>query len=381
MNKSLFYRAVLTPSVVWLSVLFGAASGTGREMVEFITPAGAWGGIVAIAVIGLIFAVTFFLCFELSRLFKAYDYQRLSMQLLGKFWPLYEVAILVAMISSLAIVSSASGQILLGQFELPVLWGVGGMLAIIIAFTYYGRVFIEKTMALTSALLFMAFIYIGVQVAGNDDMAVGETFANSELHFDGVQKGLLYAFVNMAFIPLIIYAGRDIRSRGESAIGAVCAGIIGILPLLFLHSIFSPSYPEIRDVEMPTFWLLERISPDWFIGVYVVVVFFMFVQTGVGMMQGFLERMDGWYSSYYNKPMSRLKHSMLSFVMIMLSLLLSTIGFVELVRNAYSVLFYSFILTFTIPLFTVGVYKVYKGGGSQPSKGRWLTSIVDQKNT
>jgi len=367
MNKSLFYRAVLTPSVVWLSVLFGAASGTGREMVEFITPAGAWGGVVAIAFIGLIFAVTLFLCFELSRLFNAYDYQRLSSQLLGKFWPLYEVAILVAMIASLAIVSAASGQILFGQFEVPVLWGVGGMLVIIIAFTYYGRVFIEKTMALTSALLFMAFIYIGIQVAGNDDMAVVDTFTNSEIHFDGVQKGLIYAFVNMAFIPLIIYAGRDIRSRGESAIGAISASIVGTLPLLFLHTIFSPNYREIRDVDMPTFWLLERISADWFIGVYVVVVFFMFAQTGVGMMQGFLERMDSCYSNYYNKPMSPLKHSILSFVMIVLSLLLSTVGFIELVRSAYSVLFYSFILTFTIPLVTVGVYKVYKGGGSQSS--------------
>ncbi len=364
MNKSLFYRAMLVPSVVWLSVLFGAAAATGREVVEFLTPAGAWGGIVTIMMIALIFAVTFFLCFELSRLFKAYDYQRLSIQLLGKFWPAYEVIILIAMIASLAIISSASGELLHIHFELPTLWGVVGMLMIIIAFTYYGRVFVEKTMALTSAALFIAFVYIGFRVAGNDDLAVGEVFANSEVHFGGVEKGLVYAFVNMAFIPLILYAGRDIRSRGESAIGAICAGITGTLPLFFLHAIFSASDPEILDVEMPIFWLLQRISADWFVDLYVVVVFFMIVQTGVAMMQGFLERVAGWYSKYHNKSMSPLKQSMLAFITVFISLLLSTVGFVELVKNVYWVLFYGFILTFLIPLVTVGVYKVYRHGGS-----------------
>ena len=360
MTQSVFYRVILIPSVVWLSVVFGAATGTGREIAEFMVPAGAWGGIVTISVITLVYITGFFLCFELSRLFKAYDYQLLSAQLLGKFWPAYEVAVLLAMILSLAIVSTASGEIFFARFQLPRLWGVVGMLSIVILFTYYGRVFIEKTMALTSMLLIVTFIVIGTQVIGSDDLAVADTFATSEVHFRGVSNGLIYSVVIVALMPLILYAGRGIRSRGESMIAALCTGITGALPLFFLHTIFSPGHPEILDAEMPTFWLLESISPDWFIDIVTIVLFVMIVQTGVGMMQGFIERMDSWYSKHHDVSLSPFWHAVLSCVTLAISLLLSTVGFIDLVRNSYWLLFYFFILVFWIPLMTVGVYKVYK---------------------
>ena len=360
MNQSMFYRVMLIPSVVWLSVVFGAATGTGREIVEFLVPAGAWGGIVTISVITLVYITGFFLCFELARIFKAYDYQLLSAQFLDKFWPAYEVALLLAMILSLAIVSTASGEIFFTRFQLPRLWGVVGMLTIVISFTYYGRVFIEKTMALTSMLLIMTFIYIGIQIIGSGDSAIADTFANSEVHFRGVSNGLVYSLVIVALMPLILYAGRDIRSRAESVIAAMCAGITGALPLFFLHTLFSPGYPEILDVEMPAFWLLESISPDWFIDIYAIILFIMIVQTGVGMMQGFIERMDSWYNRHHDGSLSPFWHAMLSCVTLVISLLLSTMGFIELVRNAYWLLFYCFILIFWVPLMTIGVYKVYK---------------------
>jgi uncharacterized membrane protein YkvI len=351
---------MLIPSVVWLSVVFGAATGTGREIVEFLVPAGAWGGIVTICVITLVYTVGFFLCFELARIFKAYDYQLLSTQFLGKFWPAYEVAVLLAMVLSLAIVSTASGEIFFTQFRLPRLWGVVGLLTIVIVFTYYGRVFIEKTMALTSMLLVMTFIYMGFQIIGSDEIAISDTFASSEVHFRGVTNGLIYSIVIVALMPLILYAGRGIRTRSESVLASACTGIAGALPLFFLHTIFSPGYPEILDAEMPTFWLLENISPDWFIDIYTIILFIMIVQTGVGMMQGFIERMDSWYMQRHGESLSPFRHAMLSGLTLLISLLLSTVGFIDLVRNSYWLLFYCFILVFWIPLMTIGVYKVCK---------------------
>ena len=351
---------MLIPSVVWLSVVFGAATGTGREIAEFLIPAGAWGGIVTISVITVVYMTGFFLCFELARIFKAYDYQLLSTQLLGKLWPAYEAVVLLAMILSLAIVSTASGELFVTRFELPRFLGVVGLLTIVIVFTYYGRVFIEKTMALTSMLLIMTFICIGIQVVGSDEIAIADTFANSDVHFRGVSNGLIYSLVIVALMPLILYAGRDIRSRSESVIAAACTGIAGALPLFFLHTIFSPGYPVILDAEMPTFWLLESISPDWFIDIYTIILFMMIVQTGVGMMQGFIERMDSWYMKRHGGSLSPFRHAMLSCVTLLTSLLLSTVGFIDLVRNSYWLLFYCFILVFWIPLMTNGVYKVCK---------------------
>ena len=51
MFDSYLFRVLIVPSAVFLSVLFGAAYGSGREVVEFVSSNGPTGGLVAILVL------------------------------------------------------------------------------------------------------------------------------------------------------------------------------------------------------------------------------------------------------------------------------------------------------------------------------------------
>ena len=360
MHKSFFSRVILVPSVVWLSVFFGASTGSGRELVEYITPAGPWGGIVSVVAVTISFAVALFLCFEIARRYNAYDYRVMSKLLLGKAWPIYEVVLLLGMLLALAIASTASGELLSKRFDLPKLWGTGALLLLVVLSVYKGRVFIEKSMTIAVAALLAAFLYIGFKVAGNNSALLVESFSASKVHFNGVSTALQYAMVNLSYIPLILYAARGIRTRSESATGAISAAIFATIPLFFLHIIFIAGYPEILSEELPIYWLLKRITSDWFVDIYVAILFLLIVQTGVGLLQGFIERIDGWFLQRKGKSMSSNWNGLLSFGVMASSLLLSSIGLIDLIRGAYMILFMGFIVTFVIPLITVGSYRIFK---------------------
>jgi len=360
MNKSFFARVILVPSVVWLSVLFGAATGTGRELVEYITVAGPWGGLVSAITVTISFAIALFFCFEIARRYNAYDYRLLSKLLLARAWPIYEVVLLLGMLLALAIASTASGELLLKRFGLPRLWGTGGLLLLVVLSVYKGRAFIEKSMTIAVAALLAAFLYIGFKVADNNGALLVESFSASKIHFNGVSTALQYALVNLSYIPLILYAARGIRTRSESVTSAISAAIFATIPLFFLHIIFITGYPEILSEELPLYWLLKRITSDWFVDIYVAILFLLIVQTGVGLLQGFIERMDGWFLQRKGKSMPSNWSGLLSFGVMALSLLLSTIGLIDLIRGAYMILFMGFIVTFVIPLLTIGSYRIFK---------------------
>jgi uncharacterized membrane protein YkvI len=44
------------PAAVFQTVIIGGGYGTGREVVEYVTKHGAWGGFIATAIIAIIFA-------------------------------------------------------------------------------------------------------------------------------------------------------------------------------------------------------------------------------------------------------------------------------------------------------------------------------------
>ena len=60
--------AVLMPAAVFQSVIVGGAYGTGREVAEFISRFGPWGGLGVLALAALGFGLVLAVSFELARL-------------------------------------------------------------------------------------------------------------------------------------------------------------------------------------------------------------------------------------------------------------------------------------------------------------------------
>ena len=80
----------LLPGILLQSVLIGGGYATGREIVSYGAKFGAKGWIAGIGIL-IGFAVVAILTFEISRLYKTYDYKSMIKVLIGPAWPLFDV--------------------------------------------------------------------------------------------------------------------------------------------------------------------------------------------------------------------------------------------------------------------------------------------------
>src|SRR5262245_62345869 len=97
-----WFRRYLLPGFVFEAAVIAGGYATGRELVEFFLPAGPWGGLLGMVVAMLFSSAVLMICFELSRMAKAYDYRSFFKLLLGRGWFLFEVAYFLLMIFLLA---------------------------------------------------------------------------------------------------------------------------------------------------------------------------------------------------------------------------------------------------------------------------------------
>ena len=360
MLDSYLFRVFLIPSAVFLSVVFGGSYGTGREIMEFVSQHGPVGGLLALGAAGVTYALLLFGTFELGRRFNRYEYNGFFRVLLGPGWFLYEIAILVGMVITLAVCVTASGVITSERFALPQWLGSAGLLLIVFGLTYRGRALVEKTMILAVLALGVLLVALLYHLDGEPARRIGESFAREPVAWQAWRGGVQYALVNGGFIPLLLYCARGVRSRSQSALAAGTAAFVALLPGLVFHYAFMSEYPSIVDERLPTYFLFERVASDVLLDAYVVVLFVLVAQTGVGVLQGFLERIDTWHRDRYGSPLNHLGHGVVAVGMVVGSMALSSLGIIALILTGYTILAASFILVFAVPLLTRGMWLIFR---------------------
>lgn len=311
-------------------------------------------------VIAVSYSAILFLCFELARLYRVYEYRGLSRTILGKGWVLYEILILLGMLIALAICTSAADAIAVDHFDLPQFTGGIGLLLLVTVLNYFGRNMVEKSMLVAVILLGLVFIFLFYRVLGTLGEQITAAFKISEpARISAIKSGLVYALGSGGFIPVILYCARDLKTRAEVAMASAFSGFLIMIPALFLHLAFITAGSKIVDETLPAYWLVETVTSGTFLNIYVVVIFLMVALTGVGLLHGFIERIDQWRTEK-GAPLSNLGHSFTAGSALLLSSAFSSIGIVALILRAYSFLSIAFLIIFFLPLFTIGTYKIVK---------------------
>jgi uncharacterized membrane protein YkvI len=361
MFDSWVFRVLVIPSAVFLSVVFGGSYGTGREIMEFVSSHGPWGGVAALSAIFCAYLVLLTLAWSIARQFHAYEYRGFMRHLLGPAWFLYEVVIMVGLVITLAVCTAAAGAISGSHFGLPAWIGSVALLAMVFLLNYRGRVVVEKTMvaAVTALLVFVLALF--VQVNGESGAEIASSFRSDQADFKGVIGGLQYALVNGGFIPLMLYCARGLDTRSDALVAAAAAAVVVLIPGVIFHYCFMSAYPEITSEQLPTYWLVEQATGAAFLNAYVLIVFILVIQTGVGLLQGFLERIDAWRKEKTGQPLSSLGHGGVAVAMVLGSMALSSMGIVQLIITGYNILVVCFILVFAVPLLTRGAWLFVRG--------------------
>lgn len=358
MLDSFLFRVFVIPSSVFLSVVFGGSYGTGREVMEFVSRHGPVGGLLAIVAVALTYTALLFITFELARRFQQYEYRGFFKQLLGRGWFLYEIVILLGMLITLAVCATAAGAIAESRFGLPAWTGSAALLLIVFVLNYQGRVLVEKTMILAVTALVLVLVSLVVQLLGEPAEQIRQSFRSEPIAWGAWQGGMQYALVNGGFIPLLLYCSRGIRGRGEAGLAASCAALVAVVPAIVFHFAFMSAYPAITEEQLPTYTLFTQVASPMLLNIYVAVLFVLIAQTGVGMLQGFLDRLDSWHVQRYGSSLSRVGHGLVALGMAGSSIVLSGLGIIALILAGYTFLALSFIVVFALPLFTRGIWLI-----------------------
>ena len=166
-----FFKVYVIPGCVFQSVMVGGGYGTGREVVEYFTQFGLYGGLLGLLVTFLVMATVLALTFELARLYRSYDYRHLMKILLGPAWVVFELITLTMLPLVLAVLAAASGKILQENLGISYWTGLLIMMSVIALLTFYGRDVVARVLTYWSFFLyavFLTFFVIVIQQSGDD---------------------------------------------------------------------------------------------------------------------------------------------------------------------------------------------------------------------
>jgi uncharacterized membrane protein YkvI len=354
-----FARVYLVPGAVFQSVLIGGGYGTGRENVEFFTQHGSMGGLLAILIATLSIAVVFALTLSLAVRFNAFEYRKFFQTLLGRAWFSFELLAVVLFVLVLGVLGAAAGSITRAELGLPRGVGISVILLAVVILTFYGRSIITALLTYWSVLLYVVFAAYLISTL---------TVFSGEFRFDTGDasagwwiSGFQYSFYNVTAIPVVLYAARAIKTMHQAVLAGLIGACIGTLPAVMLHLSFLTYFPDILTVELPIYAMFDRLNVAWLKIAYLVILFGTFIETGAGIVQGLIERMDGYWTERHGHGLSRRAHASIGAATMLLAAAASSIGIVDLIANGYGTLAWGFLAVYVLPLLTVGVWKLRMG--------------------
>ena len=354
--KSNFFQKYLLPGFIFQSLIIGGGYGTGRELVEFFLREGPISGLVNMGIATIIWSIVLALCFEFARRGEYYEYRSFISGLLGKWWFTYEVLYLIGLILVVSVMGSASGEIFSEMFSLPELVGIIIMMSLVGFIVYNGTALVEKVLSFWSIILYAAFAIMFIIIFIMFPKDIASSFSQQTSDTNWTMGGIKYAAYNIGLAPAILFCVRHFDSRKEAVISGIVAGIIGMLPALVMFIAMLSQFPQIISETVPVNIILEKIGWRPFKFIFQIVLFGTFIETGVGLVHGFNERilsvkpdlLDSW-------------RAMIGVFLLLISIFFANqIGLIGLIAKGYGALTWGYWIIFVIPIVTVGLKSILK---------------------
>ena len=368
--QSIFNRYLL-PGFVFQGVVIGGGYATGRELVEFFLPHGPIGGLLAMLVSAIVWSLVIAISFELCRLTRSYDYKSFFTQLLGPFWFLFEVLLVLLLLLVLSVVGAASGELIHNLLNVPLIVGTAALLFTIGVLVFYGSKVVELFISSWSVLIYLCFISLVVFCFVYFSDEIKQTF----LHEENTQgpgwllDGIRYASYNLAVVPMILFSLQHIERRKEALTSGLLAGFIGMFPAVLLYVSMMSNYSGVSDAPIPSTLLLKSIDIAWFSVVFQVILLGALLQTGAGLIHSVNERVESSFAAE-GKSMPKVFRSVNAILMLAVSFVLATqFGIIELIGKGYGLLAFGFLAVFVIPVLSVGVFKIWNPEKRQSING------------
>lgn len=361
-TSSTAFQRYLLPGLVFQSVIVGGGYATGRELVEFFVSQGPWGGFLGMLLAMSIWSLVLAVSFELARITRSYDYLTFFRHLLGRGWILFEIPFCALIIVSLAVLGSATGTMLTSHFDIPDYTGTVLLALLIGILTFYGTTLIEKVFASWSLVLYCAYITLFIWCWISFGEAIKAGFATPMIAEEWYRGGLVYAGINIAAIPAILFSLRHLKSRRDAICSGLLAGPIAMIPALLFFTLLIGHYPKIIAESLPLTYILDQLDSQYFGYLFQIIILGTFIETGTALIHSLNERLSAMFKLDRGSLQASWWRPLTAITALLLSVFLATkIGLVQLIANGFGTLTYAFLFIFVLPVMTLGVWKIYKG--------------------
>ena len=153
------YQNYLLPAAVFQGVIIGGGYATGREIIEFITINGPYGGLLSCLAIALGFAMVLSLSFVFAKTFGTSNYRTFLISLLGRGWVLYEILFILLLVLIIAIVSAAATETARSALGLSESYSFAIIFTLIVGCNYFGKTLIQNLLASWTFLLMISLLF------------------------------------------------------------------------------------------------------------------------------------------------------------------------------------------------------------------------------
>ncbi|WP_375396575.1 hypothetical protein [uncultured Sphingomonas sp.] len=352
----------LLPGLAFKAVVIGGGYATGRELVEFFMPAGPVGGlygmVLAMAMWSVICALTFRLAFRIG----ATDYHRFFRVLLGRFDVAFEIIYFAFLILVLSVFGSAAGAIGTAVLGLP---GIAGTLALVVAVLIVcaaGQGAAEAVFKYVSVLLYTVYAIFLAASLWSFGPRIAAGFAQPASTAGWFVGGVTYASYNVIGAVLILPVLRHLRSGRDAVIAGLLAGPLAMAPAIVFFVCLVPFYPGIMAQALPSDHVLSALGSPVLHLVFQGMVFFALLECSVGFVQAFNARIDA-ANAKRGRATSRTVRLLVPAAITVGSVFIATgIGLVTLIAQGYRLMAYATLLVFIVPLFTIGILRLARGG-------------------
>jgi uncharacterized membrane protein YkvI len=360
-HSSAFQRFVL-PGLAFKAVVIGGGYATGREIAEFFVPAGPWGGIAAMAVATAIWSVVCALTFVFARRLRERDYRSFFRALLGRAWPVFEIAYVLFVVLILAVFGAAAGAIFAALFGVAPIVGTLCLMVAIALGTAFGNQSVERVFTWVSVLLYgvyVAFVVFALSAFGD---RISQTFAAADGWNDGwLSGGLTYAGYNIVGAVVILPVTRHLLSDRDAVVAGIMAGPLAMLPAFLFFICMCAFVPAIAGEALPSDYLLARLDQPWFRYLFQAMIFAALLESGTGAVHAVNERISTAWQARTHQPLSTRARGAIALGLLAVCMLLADrFGIVALIANGYRALAYVLIAVYVVPLLTIGVWKLWK---------------------
>lgn len=347
---------LLVPGLVLQAVMVGGGYATGRELVSFFLVNGPLSAITGMAVTAVLFSVTAIIAFELARLHSAFDYRSFCKTFMGRWWFLFEIGYIGALLLSLSVITAAAGELAVTALGLNPTLGAVLFVAVVALLLGLGTDWIERIITLWSVVFYGAYaaMFIAVFHLHGDKMLAALPSEPLRV-IPAISGGVSFTGYNITIVAILIFVARNLGTRKQALWAGALTGPLILIPGFAFLLTLTAFYPQINDMALPVGYVLEAVGNTPLTGMINVIVSCALMKTGLALLHGLNERIAGAWQGERAAMPGYVRPAIAIAAMTIATLAATGIGLIDLIGKGYRYSGYYFVLIFLVPLFTLGL--------------------------